>query len=404
MYKECKNCKHTWASPLVFRCSNCNSNSFYMIDPKTGERTEGANTILETSEDEFNPGSKIIDNKLDAKSSEKISYEPNIKISIDKIEETEVVPGLTVRRTTLLNKVGAFPKTIIVIQAITIFVLLAIFSAGYVASTIQINSLRAAIENASFEANKDLINEIKKVEEIASSNQKTLNETLPNAVDTLSKLEGIVDVLQESDPYSQPVDLNNFISKIKESTVTVYCNDNIGSGFAANIALTKDLTDEGYQTAIITNDHVAGECLRVRYGSELLTVKVGDNSYYAKLYNTSSANGNDLALLVIKEYLEPLPMSDDYPEIGYWTMAVGSPHGLEGSVTFGNISQVFRDKKLITTDTLINVGNSGGPLINSAGEVVGINTWLAGTTGLVIPLPRLCEGILSCTSSSVLSW
>lgn len=375
-----------------------------MVDPKTGERTEGSNTILEISEDEIKSAPPIKENSINFKSDKKITHEPSIKISIDKIEETEVEPGLTVRRTTLLNKVGAFPKTIIVIQAITIFVLLAIFSAGYVASTIQINNLRSAIENASFEANRDLINEIKKVEDIASANQKTLDEKLPNAVDALSKLEGIVEVLQESDPYSQPVDLNNFISKVKESTVTVYCNSNIGSGFAANIALTKDLTDEGYQTAIITNDHVAGECLRVRYGSDLLTVKVGSDSYYAKVYNTSSANGNDLALLVIKEYLEPLPMSGDYPEIGYWTMAVGSPHGLEGSVTFGNISQVFRDKKLITTDTLINVGNSGGPLINSAGEVVGINTWLAGTTGLVIPLPRLCEGILSCTSSSVLSW
>lgn len=399
MHKECSNCKHSWASPLVFTCPSCNSSSHYIIDPKTGEKTLGSNRVKEiVAHDEVHLPSEPVGFE------ENDSPGSNFKIKFSKIAEEEVQPGLTARRTTLLNKIGVFPKTIILVQAVTIFVILAIFSAGYTYSSSQIKNLETAIEDANFKANENLINDINRVEEIANKNRETVEQTLPNAVETLKELETIVDSLKKSDPYAQPVDLNSFISLIKESTVTVYCKDSIGSGFAANISLTKDLTDKGFQTAIITNDHVAGECKFNSYGSEALTVKVENNSYYAELYNTSSANGNDLALLVIKEYLEPLPMSDDYPQIGYWTMAVGSPHGLEGSVTFGNVSQVFRDRKLITTDTLINVGNSGGPLINSAGEVVGVNTWLAGTTGLVIPLPRLCEGILSCGTSSTLNW
>lgn len=365
-----------------------------MVNPATGEKTEAGNNV-------FEPRERLPDLNEDEETSN--SAEPSFKVNVEKIKE-EVSPGLTVRRTTLLNKIGVFPKTIILIQGLTIFVLLTIFSAGYVNATIQINSLESQIENANFEANKDLINEIRAVEDIALENKETLQETLPNAVDTLDKLEGIVDVLSETDPYSQPVDLNKFINEIKKSTVTVYCNNNVGSGFVANISLTQDLVGRQFQTAIITNDHVAGECRGLRYGDRDLFVKVADDVYFAELYNTSSRNGNDLALLVIKEYLAPLTMAKSYPEIGYWTMAVGSPHGLEGSVTFGNISQVFKKDKLITTDTLINPGNSGGPLINSAGEVVGVNTALAGTTGLVIPLPRLCEGILSCGTSSTLNW
>ena len=395
MYKECANCKHTWASPLVFTCPQCGNNKHYMVNPATGEKTEAGNNI-------FEPRERLPD--IDDSENSDIATEPSFKVNVEKIKEEEISPGLTVRRTTLLNKIGVFPKTIILVQGLTIFVLLTIFSAGYVNATIQINSLESQIKNASFEANKDLINEIRAVEDIALENKETLQETLPNAVETLDKLEGIVDVLSDVDPYSQPVDLNKFINEIKKSTVTVYCNNNVGSGFVANISLTQDLVDRQFQTAIITNDHVAGECRGIRYGDRDLFVKVADDVYFAELYNTSSRNGNDLALLVIKEYLAPLTMAKSYPEIGYWTMAVGSPHGLEGSVTFGNISQVFKKDKLITTDTLINPGNSGGPLINSAGEVVGVNTALAGTTGLVIPLPRLCEGILSCGTSSTLNW
>jgi len=95
----------------------------------------------------------------------------------------------------------------------------------------------------------------------------------------------------------------------------------------------------------------------------------------------------DLALVKIKEsnypHFAPLGNSEDL-EVGDWAIALGTPYGLEKTVTLGIVSSLhrdinslgFSDKRLdlIQTDAAINPGNSGGPLINSNGEVIGINT------------------------------
>ena len=95
----------------------------------------------------------------------------------------------------------------------------------------------------------------------------------------------------------------------------------------------------------------------------------------------------DLALVRIDEPTDssfaPLGNSDDL-EVGDWAIALGTPYGLEKTVTLGIVSSLhrdinslgFSDKRLdlIQTDAAINPGNSGGPLINSNGEVIGINT------------------------------
>ncbi|MBK17162.1 MAG: serine protease [Prochlorococcus sp. SP3034] len=95
----------------------------------------------------------------------------------------------------------------------------------------------------------------------------------------------------------------------------------------------------------------------------------------------------DLALVRIKDDINSdfAPLGDsERLEVGDWAIALGTPYGLEKTVTLGIISSLhrdinalgFSDKRLdlIQTDAAINPGNSGGPLINSAGEVIGINT------------------------------
>jgi len=95
----------------------------------------------------------------------------------------------------------------------------------------------------------------------------------------------------------------------------------------------------------------------------------------------------DLALVQIEEQIHSkvAPLGDSESlEVGDWAIALGTPYGLEKTVTLGIISSLhrdinslgFSDKRLdlIQTDAAINPGNSGGPLVNSSGEVIGINT------------------------------
>jgi serine protease Do len=146
---------------------------------------------------------------------------------------------------------------------------------------------------------------------------------------------------------------------------------------------------------IITNDHV------VR-GADELRVHLGDETFTAEVKGTDQAT--DLALLKIesRNRLEYLPLGDSNAvRVGEWVMAVGSPLGLEDTVTVGVVSAKRRQigissdpsfEDFIQTDAAINFGNSGGPLINLAGEVVGINTainWGSENIGFAVPVNSL---------------
>jgi len=96
----------------------------------------------------------------------------------------------------------------------------------------------------------------------------------------------------------------------------------------------------------------------------------------------------DIAVLKIeaKKPLAPVQMGNsDGVEVGDWAVAIGSPFGLEATVTAGIVSATERDVKTfqhdIQTDAAINPGNSGGPLVNIRGEVIGVNTMIATQTG-----------------------
>ena len=109
----------------------------------------------------------------------------------------------------------------------------------------------------------------------------------------------------------------------------------------------------------------------------------------------------DLALVKIDDPIissyAPLGNSEEL-EVGDWAIALGTPYGLEKTVTLGIISSLhrdinslgFSDKRLdlIQTDAAINPGNSGGPLINSNGQVIGINTLVRSCLLYTSPSPR----------------
>jgi S1-C subfamily serine protease len=161
-----------------------------------------------------------------------------------------------------------------------------------------------------------------------------------------------------------------------------------GSGFV--------IDGEGH---LLTNNHVIE-------GASKVTVKFGDSdkTYDAEVVGTDP--GTDIALLKVDapaKELHPLPLgrSSDL-EVGDPVVAIGNPFGLERTVTSGIVSALQRQiqapngfsiSHVIQTDAAINPGNSGGPLINAAGEVIGINAQIAtgggsnGNVGIGFAIP-----------------
>jgi len=144
---------------------------------------------------------------------------------------------------------------------------------------------------------------------------------------------------------------------------------------------------EGY---ILTNYHVIEEADKVR-------VRLNDGREFAATVKGQDSR-TDLAVLHIKAKDLPVATLGDSEklEVGEWAIAIGSPFGLEHTVTVGVISAKGRSgfgtgtyEDFIQTDASINPGNSGGPLINIDGEVIGINAMIIqpGTgIGFAIPI------------------
>ena len=155
----------------------------------------------------------------------------------------------------------------------------------------------------------------------------------------------------------------------------------LGSGFI--------ISENG---TVVTNNHVIAN-------AEDIIVKIKDKEYKASVVGADPYA--DIAVLKIdtKEKFTPVKFGDsDKARVGDWVVAIGNPFGLGGTVTSGIISARNRDINLtryddfIQTDASINQGNSGGPLFNLDGDVVGINTAIiapgqAGSIGIGFAIP-----------------
>ncbi len=138
------------------------------------------------------------------------------------------------------------------------------------------------------------------------------------------------------------------------------------------------ISPDGY---IVTNNHVVE-------GADELTVTLNDNrEFSARIIGTDKTT--DLALVKVDgKNLPSLPIGDsDKLKIGEWVIAVGNPFNLNSTVTAGIVSAKARSlyangvESFIQTDAAINQGNSGGALVNTQGELVGINAMLYSQTG-----------------------
>ncbi|MBS1889012.1 MAG: trypsin-like peptidase domain-containing protein [Actinobacteria bacterium] len=186
-----------------------------------------------------------------------------------------------------------------------------------------------------------------------------------NTVDQIYKADGNgVAFIESTLKPQQTESLNPFIEPESQSGGTA-----TGSGIV--------LDNQGH---ILTNNHVIE-------GASKIEVKLGasEKQYTAEVVGTDPAS--DLALLKVEaptSELTPLKLGDSAKmEVGDPVVAIGNPFGLDRTVTSGIVSALQRQiqapdgfsiNNVIQTDAAINPGNSGGPLINAAGEVIGINS------------------------------
>ncbi|MBW1615357.1 MAG: Do family serine endopeptidase [Deltaproteobacteria bacterium] len=185
-------------------------------------------------------------------------------------------------------------------------------------------------------------------------------------------------------PFDKNDPMNEFFEKFfGEQNQKERKETSLGSGFI--------IDKEGY---IVTNNHVIQNAdeikVKIQDGKELEAEIVGRDPE------------TDLALIKVKtnEKLNAIKIGDsDQLKVGEWVIAIGSPFGLEHTVTAGIVSAKGRVigsgpyDDFIQTDASINFGNSGGPLINMNGEVIGINTAIiAGGNGIGFAIPMNLAG------------
>jgi len=184
---------------------------------------------------------------------------------------------------------------------------------------------------------------------------------------------------------AQTVTIDNDLPEYPEGSPLERFNDFFGRGGGDGSRVSKALGSgfvidpDGY---IVTNNHVIDE-------ADIIEVTFPDGeTFQAELLGTDA--DTDLALLKIEDS-EPLPSVDfgssDDLEVGEWVMAIGNPFGYASSVSAGIVSAKARDignsayDDFIQTDVAINQGNSGGPLFDMDGNVVGVNTAILSPTG-----------------------
>ena len=197
-------------------------------------------------------------------------------------------------------------------------------------------------------------------------------------------------------------DLRGLVKKVNRSVVSIRMLDSSSSWSLWSFGMTGDesngkalgygagfvISDSGH---VVTNEHV------LRNGTRIEVELLEGRKFFARVIRKD--HKNDLALLKIdapKELLQPVEMgnSDDV-ELGEWVVGIGNPYGIGQSLMIGIVSTKMRKipgsgyPPLIQIDAAMNLGNSGGPLFNMEGKVVGINTillWKSQGIGFATPI------------------
>lgn len=190
---------------------------------------------------------------------------------------------------------------------------------------------------------------------------------------------------------AEEMSLEDTIAEVNDSVVSIVADNGDTQALGAGIIVSED----GY---VVTNAHVAENA------DNMSVITTQDDTYAAKLVGMDTKT--DIALLKVEnpQGFKPAQFADsDLVRTGNSVFAIGNPFGLGNSVSLGIISAKERDiekgpyDNFLQTDTAINQGNSGGPLFNTDGEVVGMNTAIFSTDGNNM-------GVGFSTPSNIVQW
>jgi S1-C subfamily serine protease len=296
---------------------------------------------------------------------------------------SEVSPTFMDQATTKLEPSGN--RSFVGKSGISILIAALIFFIVY-----QNNRLASLSENVSIlnQANEEQLKELRQ---------------LGNKLEGASAKVGLLESKNRSQSlFEQPKDLGEFITQIGESVVDIYCDIDSSGGTGFSYEIETVLTN--YSTALITNYHVIEACWNAESEVE---VRMGiDFQKRVSGVIVSVDSTNDLAIVEIDAFVPPLAEATEFAEPGWWSMAIGNPYDSVFDLTLGRfvstgiIGAVYDDYFNYTT-AIINRGNSGGPLVNSFGELIGINTFASksqadGIWNIAVDSAVLCENLIDC--------
>jgi putative serine protease PepD len=176
-------------------------------------------------------------------------------------------------------------------------------------------------------------------------------------------------------------------SRVLRSVFTVETTFGLGTAWAA--------WNDGTDTFLITANHVAQDAISA--GTHQVKLRQKGRTWNATIIRTDDTN--DLAVIrargVIAPSLWQTPDNSISPAAGDKVLLVGSPYGLEGTVTTGIVSRISYDE--IQTDAAANPGNSGGPAVNADRKVVGVLLSGGGENlNFLVPIQRACVTVRTC--------
>ena len=201
--------------------------------------------------------------------------------------------------------------------------------------------------------------------------------------------------------YIAPKYLYSLIEQTKLATVKVECESNIGSGFsfefeeADQASFNFEWSNKEASSIILTNNHVIEEC--AKNNSSVYVQDSESRQLKGQILEFDSKN--DIAAIWVPKKVPSLKATWYFYRPGYWAMAMGSPFGMTGTVTFGNI--IYSEGNKIYTSASLNKGNSGGPLVDNTGLVMAINSGykaVAQNLNYAIDINALCEKLAECKS------